>query len=113
MDNLTIFKLSRLSLEVEISVILKKADKETSENLLQRLISLYEDGKLIGERKNDTEIFREGIKLNAAKARTVVSYLEGVDLLNTDLDSKGRAFETFMGSFFRGILDNILLQEIL
>ena len=81
---------------------IEKADKETSENLLQRLISLYEEGKLIGERKNDTEIFREGIKLNAAKARTVVSYLEGVDLLNTDLDSKGRAFETFMGSFFRG-----------
>lgn len=81
---------------------IEKADKETSENLLQRLISLYEEGKLIGERKNDTEIFREGIKLNAAKARMVVSYLEGVDLLNTDLDSKGRAFETFMGSFFRG-----------
>jgi len=81
---------------------IEKADRETSENLLKRLIALYEDGKLIGERKNDTEIFREGIKLNAAKARTVVSYLEGVDLLNTDLDSKGRAFETFMGSFFRG-----------
>lgn len=81
---------------------IEKADKETSENLLKRLISLYEEGKLIGERKNDTEIFREGIKLNAAKARTVVSYLEGVDLLHTDLDSKGRAFETFMGSFFRG-----------
>ena len=81
---------------------IEKADRETNENLLQRLISLYEEGKLIGERKNDTEIFREGIKLNAAKARTVVSYLEGVDLLNTDLESKGRAFETFMGSFFRG-----------
>ena len=81
---------------------IEKADKETSENLLKRLITLYDDGKLLGERKNDTEIFREGIKLNAAKARTVVSYLEGVDLLNTDLDSKGRAFETFMGSFFRG-----------
>lgn len=81
---------------------IEKADKETSENLLKRLITLYEDGKLLGERKNDKEIFREGIKLNAAKARTVVSYLEGVDLLNTDLDSKGRAFETFMGSFFRG-----------
>lgn len=81
---------------------IEKADRETNENLLHRLISLYEEGKLIGERKNDTEIFREGIKLNAAKARTVVSYLEGVDLLNTDLDSKGRAFETFMGSFFRG-----------
>ena len=81
---------------------IEKADKETSENLLKRLVALYDDGKLLGERKNDTEIFREGIKLNAAKARTVVSYLEGVDLLNTDLDSKGRAFETFMGSFFRG-----------
>lgn len=81
---------------------IEKADKETSENLLKRLVTLYDEGKLLGERKNDTEIFREGIKLNAAKARTVVSYLEGVDLLNTDLDSKGRAFETFMGSFFRG-----------
>lgn len=81
---------------------IENADKETSENLLKRLISLYEEGKNVGERKNDTEIFREGIKLNAAKARTVVSYLEGVDLLHTDLDSKGRAFETFMGSFFRG-----------
>ena len=81
---------------------IEKADKETSENLLRRLVSLYEEGKNIGERKNDTEIFREGIKLNAAKARTVVGYLEGVDLLHTDLDSKGRAFETFMGSFFRG-----------
>lgn len=81
---------------------IKKADRETSENLLKRLVALYDEGKNIGERKNDTEIFREGIKLNAAKARTVVSYLEGVDLLHTDLDSKGRAFETFMGSFFRG-----------
>ncbi len=81
---------------------IEKADIETSEKLLKRLISLYEEGKNIGERKNDTEIFREGIKLNAAKARIVVSYLEGIDLLHTDLDSKGRAFETFMGSFFRG-----------
>ncbi len=47
---------------------IEKADIETSEKLLKRLISLYEEGKNIGERKNDTEIFREGIKLNAAKA---------------------------------------------
>lgn len=31
-----------------------------------------------------------------------MSYLESVNLGDTDLDSKGRAFETFMGSFFRG-----------
>lgn len=81
---------------------IEKAEKETNENLLTRLKKLYNDGKTSGDRKNDPEIFREEIKLNAAKAKTVVSYLEGIDLLNTDLDSKGRAFETFMGSFFRG-----------
>ena len=81
---------------------IEKADKETSQELLRRIIALYEEGKIKNERRNDPEIFREGIKLNAAKVRTVVGYLEGIDLQNTDLDSKGRAFETFMGSFFRG-----------
>ena len=79
-----------------------KAEAETNKRLLKRLTALYEEGRQIGERKNDPEIFEDNIKLNASKARTVVSYLEGVDLLSTDLDSKGRAFETFMGSFFRG-----------
>lgn len=96
------FQIIKVSPKSKDKRDIERADKETSESLLKRLIALYEEGKLIGERKNDTEIFREGIKLNAAKARTVVGYLEGVDLLNTDLDSKGRAFETFMGSFFRG-----------
>ena len=79
-----------------------EAEAETNRRLLKRLTALYEEGRQIGERKNDPEIFKDNIKLNASKARTVVSYLEGVDLLSTDLDSKGRAFETFMGSFFRG-----------
>lgn len=80
----------------------KQAEDETTNNLLKRLHSLYEEGKILGDRKDDPEIFKDGIKLNAKKARTVVGYLEDVDLLHTDLDSKGRAFETFMGSFFRG-----------
>ncbi|MCB0692405.1 MAG: SAM-dependent DNA methyltransferase [Saprospiraceae bacterium] len=32
----------------------------------------------------------------------MVEYLQGINFDATDLDSKGRAFETFMGSFFRG-----------
>lgn len=80
----------------------EKAENETNQQLLKRLHKLYEEGRKIGERKNDPEIFKDDIKLSATKARTVVSYLEGIDLLGTDLDSKGRAFETFMGSFFRG-----------
>ena len=42
------------------------------------------------------------ISLSPEKLRTVVGYLERINLGKTDLDSKGRAFETFMGSFFRG-----------
>lgn len=65
--------------------------------LTERIFSLYEEG-----RKKDPEVFRDNIRLTPEKIRTVVGYLESVDLGNTDLDAKGRAFETFMDSFFRG-----------
>lgn len=68
-----------------------------NDNLYKRIKSLYEEG-----RKRDAEVFRDNIRLTPEKIRTVVSYLESVNLGDTDLDSKGRAFETFMGSFFRG-----------
>ncbi len=75
----------------------RKANEATTQNLFERLNKLYEEG-----RKKDPEVFKDNIRLSAFKARTVVSYLESIDLSETDLDSKGRAFETFMGSFFRG-----------
>ena len=78
----------------------KDADSRRSkenENLLNRIKALYEEG-----RKKDKEVFRDDIRLSPEKVRTVVGYLESVNLGETDLDSKGRAFETFMGSFFRG-----------
>ena len=78
----------------------KDADSRRSkenENLLNRIKALYEEG-----RKKDKEVFRDDIRLTPEKVRTVVGYLESVNLGETDLDSKGRAFETFMGSFFRG-----------
>jgi len=74
----------------------KRRIKE-NENLHNRIKALYEEG-----RKKDAEVFRDDIRLTPEKIRTVVSYLESVNLSDTDLDSKGRAFETFMGSFFRG-----------
>lgn len=74
----------------------KRRIKE-NENLHNRITALYEEG-----RKKDAEVFRDDISLTPEKIRTVVSYLESVNLSETDLDSKGRAFETFMGSFFRG-----------
>ena len=68
-----------------------------NDNLYKRVMVLYEEG-----RKKDKEVFRDNIRLTPEKIRTVVGYLESVNIGETDLDSKGRAFETFMGSFFRG-----------
>lgn len=65
--------------------------------LTERINKLYEEG-----RKKDPEVFRDNIRLSPEKIRTVVGYLQGIDLGQTDLDAKGRAFETFMDSFFRG-----------
>ncbi len=71
--------------------------KELPEDLQKRIRKIYEEGRVY-----DPEVFREDIKLNPKELETVVGYLAKVNLSDTDLDSKGRAFETFMGSFFRG-----------
>ena len=90
--------------DFQIITVPKEAEKSETkrrhienDNLYKRVIALYEEG-----RKKDREVFRDNIRLTPEKIRTVVGYLEGVNLGETDLDSKGRAFETFMGSFFRG-----------
>ncbi|PIX95358.1 MAG: N-6 DNA methylase, partial [Ignavibacteria bacterium CG_4_10_14_3_um_filter_37_18] len=47
-------------------------------------------------------VFKEDINLSADETQTIVKYLQRINLNKTDLDSKGKAFETFMGSYFRG-----------
>lgn len=91
------FQIVAVKPKDESEAEVQKANVATNQDLLKRLKNLYEEG-----RKKDPEVFRDDIRLSPAKARTVVSYLEGINLSDTDLDSKGRAFETFMGSFFRG-----------
>lgn len=71
--------------------------KEENKRLAERIKSLYEEG-----RKKDPEVFRDDIRLSDERIRTVVGYLQSINLGETDLDSKGRAFETFMSTFFRG-----------
>lgn len=75
----------------------ESTEDKTNKALQKRINELYMEG-----RKKDPEVFQENIRLNPEKLRTVVGYLESIHLGKTDLDSKGRAFETFMGSFFRG-----------
>lgn len=86
---------------ITVSKDIEKDDRKRrlleNDSLYERIRALYEEG-----RQKDKEVFRDNIRLTPEKVRTVVGYLESVNLGDTDLDSKGRAFETFMGSFFRG-----------
>jgi type I restriction-modification system DNA methylase subunit len=70
---------------------------EDTEDLLKRIKALYEEG-----RKKDPEVFKDDITLTASETQTIVKYFQRINLNKTDLDSKGKAFETFMGSYFRG-----------
>ncbi len=90
-------KLRKPGEPYDFQIFTEDTREKTERDLLDRLKKLYEEG-----RKKDPEVFKDDIRLSAAKARTVVSYLESINLSDTDLDSKGRAFETFMGSFFSG-----------
>jgi len=81
----------------DFQIFSEESEEITNKKLQERIQALYAEG-----RKKDPEVFKDNIRLNPEKLRTVVGYLESIHLGNTDLDSKGRAFETFMGSFFRG-----------
>ncbi|MFA4851817.1 MAG: N-6 DNA methylase [Bacteroidales bacterium] len=70
---------------------------ETPDELLVRIKGLYAHG-----RNKDPEVFKEDVNLSPDEAQTIVKYLQRINLNKTDLDSKGKAFETFMGSYFRG-----------
>jgi type I restriction enzyme M protein len=81
----------------DFQIFQERSEDQTNRDLQKRILALYEEG-----RRQDAEVFKDDVRLSVEKLRTVVGYLESVDLSKTDLDSKGRAFETFMGSFFRG-----------
>jgi len=70
---------------------------EDSNELLRRIKKIY----AVGE-EEAPEVFKDGITLSAEETLTIVKYFQRINLSKTDLDSKGKAFETFMGSYFRG-----------
>lgn len=70
---------------------------ENKNELLERVKALYQKGQV-----KDPEVFKDDIRLTPEELQTVVGYLAPINLNKTDLDSKGRAMETFMGDFFRG-----------
>lgn len=75
----------------------QKFTGESNTALLKRICEIYDAGKI-----EDPEVFKEGIRLSAGEVATVVGFFQKLNLGSTDLDSKGKAFETFLGSYFRG-----------
>ena len=70
---------------------------ESSERVSNRIRGIYEKA-----RKEDEEVFKEGIKLDNSIIYNIVEKIQNVNFVDTDLDTKGVAFETFMEDFFKG-----------
>lgn len=72
---------------------------ETEDVVAARVKRLYNEARQV-----DPYIYKEDIGLPNQKIYRVVKILEGISLLKTDLDAKGRAFEQFLSTVFRGSL---------
>lgn len=72
---------------------------ETEEVVATRVKNLYDEARQV-----DPYIYKEDIGLPNQKIYRVVKILEGIALSKTDLDAKGRAFEQFLSTVFRGSL---------
>ncbi len=70
---------------------------ETAEEVFKRINSIYQKAK-----KEDSEVFKEDIRLEPKIVYNVVEHLQGLAINKIDLDTKGVAFETFMTDFFKG-----------
>ncbi len=70
---------------------------ETAEQLATRIYKLYEAEKAL-----DPSVFEGRINVEPLILEQVVQHLEAISLDRTELDTKGVAFEEFMGGFFKG-----------
>ena len=70
---------------------------ETHDEVFDRVQEIYSQAK-----KDDPQVFKDRINLNADIVYNVVEHLQQLSLGKTDLDTKGVAFEIFMKEFFIG-----------
>ncbi len=75
----------------------QRRDGETMERLAGRIERLY-----LEEQAREPGVFTDSIGVDPAILAQCVEHLEGISLDRTDLDTKGVAFEEFMGGFFKG-----------
>lgn len=71
--------------------------EETADELAVRIHKLYTK-----EQELEPDVFTDEINVEPPILAQVVEHLEGISLDRTELDTKGVAFEEFMGGFFKG-----------
>lgn len=75
----------------------QRRDGETAAELADRINRLYDV-----EQQREPNVFTDRINIDPLVLAQCVEHLEGISLDRTELDTKGVAFEEFMGSFFKG-----------
>ena len=70
---------------------------ETAEQLATRIHALYQ-----AEQEQEPDVFTDQINVEPPILAQCVEHLEAISLDRTELDTKGVAFEEFMGGFFKG-----------
>lgn len=75
----------------------QRRDGESAEALAERIQRLYN-----AEKSADPSVFEGKIHIDPGVLAQCVEHLEGISLDRTELDTKGVAFEEFMGGFFKG-----------
>src|SRR3989338_2570251 len=70
---------------------------ELAEEIYDRVDAIYQKAK-----KEDSEVFKEDIRLDPKIVYNVVEHLQALAIGKIDLDTKGIAFEKFMEDFFKG-----------
>lgn len=70
---------------------------ESAQALGGRIKAMYAE-----EMKREPDVFKEPIKVDDGTLKMCVSHLEAINFHDTDLDTKGVAFEQFLDGFFKG-----------
>lgn len=75
----------------------QRRDGETAAELAKRIYKLYDV-----EKDREPDVFTDQLNVEPPILAQCVEHLEGISLDRTELDTKGVAFEEFMGGFFKG-----------
>lgn len=77
--------------------VFQRRTEDTDKEVAARIHAMY-----AAVQKLEPDVFTDKINVDDSMLARVVEHLEAINLNKTDLDTKGVAFEEFLGSFFKG-----------